>query len=162
MKNIDQIKVCKSYRVEQLEKENQNLSDKIKQLEKENQLLKNKNSEHENEIKKFKDQLDLKDQQISAIKSRYPVELNTGEKLMTVIFASDDKKLHYAVICKNTDQFFKIEEKLYQSFPEYKDEDYFTVNGSKINRDKTMDENNIKNSDIISILNIEKSSCLLC
>ena len=82
---------------------------------------------------------------------------------MTVIFASDDKKLHYAVICKNTDQFLKIEEKLYQSFPEYKDEGYyFTVNGSKINRDKTMDENNIKNSDIISILNIEKSSCLLC
>ena len=73
---------------------------------------------------------------------------------MPIIFQSTDSKIHYAFICKNTDRFNSIENMLYDKYPEYLDsENYFTVNGIKINKARTMEENKIKYSDII-ILNI--------
>ena len=72
---------------------------------------------------------------------------------MPVIFQSTDSKIHYALICKNTDKFNMIENMLYDKYPEYiENENFFTVNGIKINRFKTMEQNKIKYSDII-ILN---------
>ena len=72
---------------------------------------------------------------------------------MPVIFQSTDSKIHYAFICKNTDKFNMIENMLYDKYPEYiENENFFTVNGIKINRFKTMEQNKIKYSDII-ILN---------
>ena len=51
---------------------------------------------------------------------------------------------------KNTDKFHIIEEKLYEKYPEYiENENYFTVNGIRINKYKTFEQNNIKYSDII-------------
>ena len=35
--------------------------------------------------------------------SRYPFELKKDEKMISVIFTSDDKKIHSSVICKNTE-----------------------------------------------------------
>ena len=77
------------------------------------------------------------------------LDLKEGENLMTVIFQSKDSKIHYAFICKNTDRFNKIENMLYDKYPEYIErENYFTVNGIKINKYKTMEQNKIKYSDI--------------
>ena len=60
---------------------------------------------------------------------------------------------HYAIPCKNTDTFVRLEEKLYEDYPEYKDKDtYFIKNGNKIKRFKSLDENKIKNNDVL-ILN---------
>ena len=101
--------------------------------------------EKEREIKKLKLEL-----------SRYPIELKEeGEKLMTVNFTSVDSRIqNHSIICKNTDVFNLLEAKLYKYFKEYYDtENYFTVNGKKIHKNKTLDENNIHNNDII-ILNI--------
>ena len=44
--------------------------------------------------------------------SRYPFELSKGEKLISVIFTSSDHKVHSSIICKNTEKFIKLEEKL--------------------------------------------------
>ena len=73
---------------------------------------------------------------------------------MPVIFRSVDSQLHYAIICKNTDRFNMIENLLYDKYPEYiEKENFFICNGIKINKSKTMEQNNIKYSDII-VLNI--------
>ena len=71
---------------------------------------------------------------------------------MTIIFTSFDQKIHYSLICKNTLIFNQVEILLYDIYPEYKEtENYFIINGKKINRFKTLEENEIKNSDIILI-----------
>ncbi len=69
---------------------------------------------------------------------------------MTVIFISSDQKIHYSFICKNIDKFNKIENLLYDKYPEYEQsENFFTVNGNKIIKSQTIEQNKIKNSDII-------------
>ena len=122
---------------ELLNKESIELKEKLKILKEENFLMKQK---------------DLI-QEIKELKEKLPFDLEKNEKLMTVIFTTFDNKLHYAVICKNTHIFNIIENMLYKKYPEYlESENYFTVNGKKIHKYKSLEENEIKNSDII-ILN---------
>ena len=102
-----------------------------------------------------------KDKEIEELKlklSRYPFELNEGEKLMTINFESFDEQLkNYSIICKNTDNFNKIEKKLYDDYNEYYNvENYFTINGNKIHKFKSLDENKINNNDIIVLNMIDK------
>ena len=70
-------------------------------------------------------------------------------------FSSVDQRLqNYSIICKNTDIFNKLENKLYEDYKEFDEtEIYFTVNGNKINKNKSLDFNKIKNNDTI-IINI--------
>lgn len=147
-----------------LNKENIELKEKLKILEEENFLMKRKLIKEE----KFQNNFDnLKNdnsnqfsfkileliQEIKKLKSKLPFDLEKNEKLMTVIFTTFDNKLFYAVICKNTHIFNIIENMLYKKYPEYLESDnYFTANGKKIHKYKSLEENEIKNSDII-ILN---------
>ena len=99
-----------------------------------------------------------KDRELKELKiklARYPIELKEGEKLMTVNFTTGDSKIqNYSLICKNTDIFNYIEKRLYEDNKEYYEtENYFTVNGNKIHKLKSLDENNIHNNDVF-ILNI--------
>ena len=98
-----------------------------------------------------------KEKEIKELKlklSRLPFTLEEEEKLMSIIFASSDKKFIHSIICKNTDEFYKIEAQLYKSFPDYSEKEIvFNLNGKKINKYKTLEQNNIKNNDVI-ILNI--------
>ena len=92
-----------------------------------------------NEIDKLKEKL-----------SRYPFELSKGEKLISIIFTSSDENMHYSIICKNTQKFVELEKKLYKDYPEYSESNnYFMIDGNKVNKDKSLDENKIRNSDII-------------
>ena len=101
--------------------------------------------EKEKEIKELKLKL-----------SRFPFVVEEGEKLMSVNFVSTDKKLISSIICKNTDEFHKIESQLYKIHPEYfKNEISFTFNGKKIKGFKTLEQNGIKNDDIIIMKEIE-------
>ena len=80
--------------------------------------------------------------------------INPGEKILAIQFNSIDQKVNKAIACKNTDVFVRIEEILYEDYPEYKDVNtYFTVGGKIIKRFKSIQENDIKYSDII-LLNI--------
>ena len=77
-------------------------------------------------------------------------QLSEGEKLLNVIFVSLDQKFHYSCICKNTDNFNKIENMLYEEYPEYsKSDNHFYANGNEINKNNSLEFNKIKNNDVI-------------
>ena len=85
--------------------------------------------------------------------SLYPIELSKGEKLISVIFSSQNENMIYSIICKNTEKFSKLEEKLYKDYPEYsKFDNYFKINENRVDKMKTLDENKIKNNDVIIII----------
>ena len=59
---------------------------------------------------------------------------------------------NYSLYCKKNDLFINLEINLYSTFPKYKEYDnVFLINAHKINRFKTIKENNIKDDDIINI-----------
>lgn len=72
--------------------------------------------------------------------------------LISIIFQSLDKKVHCSIICKETDVFKNVESSLYKKYPEYlESEQIFIVNGNNIDRLKSLNENGIKDNDIILI-----------
>ena len=78
------------------------------------------------------------------------------EKIIAALFISSDKKITYSIPCNIKTPFVKIEQKLYEEYPEYKDiKHHFIHNGNIINRFKTIEENNIKSGRPI-ILKMEK------
>ena len=105
----------------------------------------------ENILKKEKEIEELKLQL-----SRYPIKLNEGEKLISVIFTSTDQKVNYSIICKNTDKFSIIEDKLYENYTQLiNSENYFIANGKKVYRYRTLDENGIHNNSIIILKSLD-------
>ena len=75
-----------------------------------------------------------------------------GEKLISIRFISGAQDIDYSIIAKNTEKFHKIEGMLYDKYPKYIETDnFFVVSGNKINRNKTLKQNNIKNKDIITL-----------
>ena len=131
---------------EHIQSINEELTNKIKEIA----INNNANNINLNKINELLEQLIFKENELKEFKSNFPFNIKKGEKLMPVIFQSVDKKVNYAFICKNTDKFNIIENMLYDVFPEYIDsENYFFVNGNKINKYKTFEQNNIKYSDII-------------
>jgi hypothetical protein len=156
-KNSDLNKIIK-----QLENKNKDYEQKINLLESELNQYKSKkeNNEIQNASKGTQNINVLnavleKDKEIKELRlklSRYPFQLEDGEKLISVIFISSDQKVHYSMICKNTTKFSIIEGKLYEEYKNYEElETYFTVNGKRINRHKSLDDNQIKNNDIIML-----------
>ena len=54
--------------------------------------------------------------------------INPGEKILSFQFVSNDQKISYSIKCKNTTTFVRVEEKLYEVYPEYKEtENYFIL-----------------------------------
>ena len=146
------------------EKSNENQNININMINKEknlinelNEKLKNLNNRLNRSINKDKinelyEEIRIKDKIISS----FPVKLSESEKLLSVIFVSVDQKIHYSTICKNTDKFSKIENLLYDAYHEYiKTENNFFVNGNKVNKYKSLENNKIKNNDIIILKKIE-------
>ena len=65
--------------------------------------------------------------------------------------------INYSMACRNTDLFSNLEERLYQDYPNYRNvEKIFMVNTNRISQYKTLEENNIKNNDIICIFPLIK------
>ena len=115
-------------------------------------LFDGKKNNVEKEILELVKELRNKEKEIQSLKSAFPFEIKQGEKLMSIIFISVDQKIHHSFICKNTDMFINIEKSLYDIYPEYKEsENYFLLRGSKINKYKSLESNNIQNSDIITL-----------
>ena len=77
-----------------------------------------------------------------------------GEKIIVAHFKSIDQLVDWAIPCKNTDLFERIEEKLFNEYPQYKKSNtFFTAGGKLVERNKTMSENNIK-TGIKILLNV--------
>ena len=65
------------------------------------------------------------------------------------------EQVYVPIICKSTDKFFKLEEILYEKYEKYKNtENYFIVNGKRINRFLDLDANSIKDGNIIQLLQL--------
>ena len=113
----------------------------------------NNNSSDKNKIiELLKEKLEMKEKEIKELKYKIEYNSNNFSNLMTVIFYSTDHKIHYSLISRKTDLFVDLEKKLYEIYPNYKKcENYFMVNGQKINRFETLEENKIKNSQIITL-----------
>ena len=80
--------------------------------------------------------------------------LKPGEKIIAINFVSMGIQDigNFNLICKNTDLFIRLEERLYNEFPRFKNYDtFFEVKGKRIKRFKTIKENKIENNDIINI-----------
>jgi len=141
---INQIKKYEN-EIQTLKNNNNDLINKIKLLENNSNYSTNNNNATNND-KKTISSMD----QIKIELNKYAFDLKKGEYLLPIIFQSVDSKIHYAIICKNTDRFNMIENILYDIYPEYiENENYFIVNGNKINKNKTIEQNNIKYSDIV-------------
>ena len=132
-----------------------NLNNKIYELEEKINSLNNFINKQNIVIKNYKSSNDPQPENIFA-------SLKPGEKPMAINFLSMGCQdiMNHNELCKNTELFVKIEERLYKTFPQYKDyETYFVVNGKngkRIKRFKTLDENNIKTNDIICVFKTEE------
>jgi len=123
-----------------------NLKIQIQNKDNNIQLLNNQLSNKINELNNIKNKINNNYDDLVNI-------INPGEKAISALFISSDSKITYAITCKNTTPFVRIEEKLYEEYPEYKEtNNYFLHNGSVIKRFKTVEENHIKNGKPI-ILN---------
>ena len=149
-------------KIEELKIENIKLKDQINQTKQEN----------DNIIKNLKEENDKLNQKIELLEKGIIKEdfeppkddnmenngfLNNNkgyEKVIAVVFKSigNEDINNYILKSKNTIKFVRLEEKLYSDYPKYKDyEILFKVNTRPINRFKSLEENNIKNGDTISL-----------
>jgi len=140
----------------------------IEILKNKNIILNNDNNSLKEKIKILEDNLKAKNNELQNLLSKnnnnniinYKItSINPGEEILAINFVSNGVKdiCNYNLICKNTDLFVRLEERLYQDFPDFKNyETYFEVNTKRIKRFKTIEENNIKNNDIINVFRIEE------
>ena len=79
--------------------------------------------------------------------------LSQDEQLICLKIISTDQNINFSLFAKETDIFNKIENLLYKKYPNYVEtNNYFLVNGMKINKYKTLKENNIRNNDILTLV----------
>jgi len=117
---------------------NDNLNKRIKELENisNNNDKNNDIKELENEIKLFKSYCKFSEE----------------DKLISIKFISANQEINYNIVAKNTDKFSKIETILYEKYPKYNGTDnFFLVNGNRINRNSSLQNNKIKNNDVITL-----------
>ena len=153
---------------EVLNKENEVLNKKNKVLNKKNISLKNELTIKNEDINKYKEELNnlknsliSKDNTINDLNNKISnLNINNNTQnvnindIKTILFKSVDHKVDIGFSCQDSDIFVRIEEKLYNEYPDYKDlNTYFTVNGLAIKRFRSIKENNLKNFDKI-ILNV--------
>ena len=149
---------------EMLNYESRESKNKIQTLEKNIRMLINKIKELKNQLKDSKSNNEkIAETQQSITENNLDNQniittIKPGEKILAVNFVSmgNNDIGHFNLVCKNIELFVRLEERLYENYPQYKDyETYFEVNGRRIKRFKTLDENNIKSNDIINIFTLE-------
>ena len=145
-----------------LKKENERLKNENKNLKKELNNRKQNLNAYKSEIDKLNstlnnkyNEIDKLNNEIKNLKLNYNINENVNiNEILSIQFKSIDQKVDISYACKKDDVFVRIEEKLYNEYPEFKDlNTYFTVNGRVVKRFRTMLENDIRNNDKI-ILNI--------
>ena len=142
--------------------ENNNLNKKITQLNNEINTIQGL----KNQIKLLENNLAQKNVEIQNILSqnnKKPYEITSikpGEKIMSVNFVSMGIQdiANFSLVCKNVDLFVSLEQRLFEEFPQFKKFDtYYLVNTKRVKRYLTLEQNIIKNNDIINIYFIEEN-----
>ena len=77
-------------------------------------------------------------------------------EIIAINFISLNYNINYPMACSKKDIFAKIENKLYNEFPELKTKKlYFIVSGNIVNKSYTFEQNKIKSGDTILINEME-------
>ena len=162
IKNLKEELVKEKNKNKLLENENIKLNNIINDYKNKNNDLNNQIKTLNLELNKLK--LDIQNNNISNNNisnnnlNDLVMPLLPGEKIISVIFFSHGFQdiCNWSLPCKNTNLFIRLEEILNNTFPLLKKhETYFVVNTKRIKRFQTLDENNIKNNDIINIFLID-------
>ena len=134
-------------------KKNKTLIDHIQELNKEINNLKNElEIVKKNNIDLSRLLFNIKQLNAKNENNRNGIIYKEGDKIISVGFLSIDQKIHYNRAYRDSEILAKVEEDLYNEYPELKDRDtYLLLNGNKIKRFKSLKENNIKNGDIILV-----------
>jgi surface protein len=83
-------------------------------------------------------------------------EKDSENKKESVFFVSDDEIINCSISFENFDIFSILENKLYVKYPDLKNKNIiFFFNGYEINRTSTLEDNGIKNGDIILLKEIK-------
>lgn len=141
---------------ESLRKATNDINEYKKKIEKYTKYLKDLNIEIQNKdkelLKLYKENADLKKKL-----SRFPFELEENEKMIILIFQSNEEQFSHHIICKNTDIFSEIEMKLKNKYPFLKEEEnYYLHNGQKIKKDYNLQDNKIGDGDTIIICKVDE------
>ena len=169
-KRTEDIIRTKDQKIEELTTQIQKMKDtqeiltinkKEKELNKKIEDLKNIINSKDEEINKLSrnpqtslELLGQKEKEINKLKSSIPFDISEGEKVMNVLFLS--ASIQEPIMCTQKQIFNEVENKLYEKFPELKNgEYYFLVDGKKVNKYLTLEENNIKDGAKILIHELE-------
>jgi len=72
--------------------------------------------------------------------------------MMNLNFMTNDENVHYSIKCQKINCFNEIIKIFFDKYPEYKkSENIYTIKGKKVDVNKSIEENNIHNNDIITI-----------
>ena len=121
-----------------------------------NQLndINNKYNNNLSLIKTLQNNLNLKEQELQNLKSKLNQYIPDSNKKwgFGVIFSSINQEIHYPIVCNENDLISRLEEELYNEYPNYKEYNtYLTCNGIVLKRFKTIGENNIKKGNTILV-----------
>ena len=113
-------------------------------------VLQNKINEKEIEIRNLNNKIKEMEDNPTFNKTFY-----SRDQMLALNFISMDQKLHFAVPCTKKDLFVDIEKKLYDKYPEYREtNNTFLVQGKKILKFKTIEENKLESGIPIVMSNI--------
>ena len=129
------------------------LTNKIKELEK--NFSNNNNINRINELEKI---INKKDKEIKNLQLKFEkndlinTKLDEGD-IIAVNFTSTNGDINFPIACKPTNIIARLEEKIYNEYPEYKDyQTYLMSNEEILKRFKTIEENGIKNGNQIMVI----------
>ena len=133
--------------MEQLSSEQQ----KVKELNEKIKLYENNNNNIK-KIKELEETINSLNFKINNLDKDKGINLKSDEEIVALFFTSVEQDVHRPISCKKSDTFVRIEEKIYNEYPQYKElNTYLTVNGNAIKRFKTLEENKIKDGNTIII-----------
>ena len=99
-------------------------------------------------------ELENYNKELKKLKSIFPFKISEYDKIISIIFITSDENIQYSIICKSTERFFELEKRLYIKYPEYKEtKNCYYANRHKIDVSKTLEDNKIKDYEIIFISN---------
>ena len=119
-----------------------------------------------NEIKKLKDeinllkyQLNIKDKEINDLRNKsnvIDIPKYKIDDIIVITFQASDSSVNYGIKCIKDETFAEVEEKLYKKYNDLRNtNNMFTANAKPVLRFKTINENNIKDGDIIQLFKLE-------
>ena len=78
------------------------------------------------------------------------------DDIIVITFQASDSSVNYGIKCIKDETFAEVEEKLYKRYNDLRNtNNMFTANAKPVLRFKTINENNIKDGDIIQLFKLE-------